>query len=643
MPAPHPTPAAAPLGRRAFSIAGALLVCVLALRPFYGALMYPGAHEWLVSCALILGGLTTAAVALGCGSPVPRVATAAMGTWVVWAFVSIAWSVDRGATVHASFELAGLACVWWAAAQVSGHARWRRAGAAALGLGLSLNCARALYQYFFLFEQVRRDTFGQMTEWIGNVAMDRMYSNRVFAWFVSPTVFGDYLAVLVPVVVAFALARWSAPRRGRALVLTLLSAVLACVAVWCLALTTARGAWLATAAALLVLVVWQTGRWVLQARAVAMVLLGVSLAYGLPLHAQDAAPAADAPADFVTGMDPAYFDGGLPELQQLLDSHTLRMRATYWRGTLHMVRDHPVLGLGWGTWGAAYPRYTVRGGWPTKLAHNNYLQVWAELGPVGLLCFVTFLGTALWGGVRHARLALTPAARWGWAGATCAVIAFSVHSLTDFALYTPSVAWIAFALFGALHGAPASPAPGRSAPHRLTALLAVVAVLALLAVWQRVADVARGVRDAHALVQDGQLVAALPTAMETMRAAPWHGEAAAVAGGLIVRGARQGIGPGWQAGLDAFARAAQQQPLSPWARESYADALWELGLRQRDRSLLEVALAQRRAAVANFPVRPDLHARLAQTARALGEDALADTHAAIALELGPDYHAPTER
>ena len=54
---------------------------------------------------------------------------------------------------------------------------------------------------------------------------------------------------------------------------------------------------------------------------------------------------------------------------------------------------------------------------------------------------------------------------------------------------------------------------------------------------------------------------------------------------------------------------------------------------QRNRGMLEASLRQRQAAAANYPVHPDLHARLAEAARVLGDDALAVRHAALADEL----------
>ena len=234
--------------------AAGILLLVLLLRPVFElpALLLaepgayapdPGVHEWRISAALVLAGLVTAAAALGRGARVPRLACLARVVWIGLACASIRWSVDRGATVRHAFELAALGGVWWAAVQLGGHVAWRRAGAAALLLGLLAMCAAGLYQYFVLLARIRIEVFGRMTEWIGPVAADRLYSNRVYATFISPSVFGDYLAVLLPLALGCALARWGARRRGRELAMTVCAVAAAGLGFWCLLLTTARGAW----------------------------------------------------------------------------------------------------------------------------------------------------------------------------------------------------------------------------------------------------------------------------------------------------------------------------------------------------------------------------------------------------------------
>src|SRR3712207_222965 len=51
-------------------------------------------------------------------------------------------------------------------------------------------------------------------------------------------------------------------------------------------------------------------------------------------------------------------------------------RAHFWRGTVEMIKDHPLLGVGLGAFSDAYPRYDTGGGtYRLEQAHNDYLQI----------------------------------------------------------------------------------------------------------------------------------------------------------------------------------------------------------------------------------------------------------------------------
>lgn len=69
--------------------------------------------------------------------------------------------------------------------------------------------------------------------------------------------------------------------------------------------------------------------------------------------------------------------------------HSTKFRLYVWRSTLEMIRDHPLVGLGPGTFEFAYPRYAIAG--PTKHAHQLYLQVGAEVGLPALVVFIIAL------------------------------------------------------------------------------------------------------------------------------------------------------------------------------------------------------------------------------------------------------------
>jgi O-antigen ligase len=75
------------------------------------------------------------------------------------------------------------------------------------------------------------------------------------------------------------------------------------------------------------------------------------------------------------------------------------IRVVMWKNTLRMIGDHPVLGVGTGSFHDAYQKYVEGGaGWQAQEAtdpHNQYLKIWAEQGAIGLLALLAFIVAAL--------------------------------------------------------------------------------------------------------------------------------------------------------------------------------------------------------------------------------------------------------
>ncbi len=76
-----------------------------------------------------------------------------------------------------------------------------------------------------------------------------------------------------------------------------------------------------------------------------------------------------------------------------------RGRLTVWGHTLEMVMDHPLLGVGLGSWQYEYPRYD-RGDWIThnvapQRPHNDLLWILSETGILGLAAYLWILLTLL--------------------------------------------------------------------------------------------------------------------------------------------------------------------------------------------------------------------------------------------------------
>ncbi len=106
-------------------------------------------------------------------------------------------------------------------------------------------------------------------------------------------------------------------------------------------------------------------------------------------------------------------------------------RLAHWQAALNMWRDHLWLGVGLGNYPVIYPLYAI-GRWRDALghAHNFYINVAAETGLVGLLCYGVLWFSIFWfsGRVIYATRGFGRAVAVGILGM---VAALSVHNLVD--------------------------------------------------------------------------------------------------------------------------------------------------------------------------------------------------------------------
>jgi len=140
-------------------------------------------------------------------------------------------------------------------------------------------------------------------------------------------------------------------------------------------------------------------------------------------------------------------------------------RADYWRVAWRELAENPVLGGGAGS----YERYWLRdrpNAFFARNAHNLYLEVLAELGPIGLLLLCVALGTPLVAAVRLRRRPLVAAV----AGA---YVAFLLHAAIDWDWQMGGLTITALLCGGALVVA--------ARPERLTARLAPTLTVAVRA------------------------------------------------------------------------------------------------------------------------------------------------------------------
>lgn len=124
-------------------------------------------------------------------------------------------------------------------------------------------------------------------------------------------------------------------------------------------------------------------------------------------------------------------------------------RATHW-STWHMIRDHPWVGTGLGTFGWSFPSYRSANisMWGTiSQAHSTVLDMAAELGlpftGLVVIAWIIVLAVLVRGVWIRRRDVVVPIA-----ALSVAALAL-VHSLIDFSLQVPGYSIVVFALLGA--------------------------------------------------------------------------------------------------------------------------------------------------------------------------------------------------
>lgn len=194
----------------------------------------------------------------------------------------------------------------------------------------------------------------------------RLMAVRAIGTFVLPNSFGGYLILLLPAVIGYVhdlCKQRPGPWLGAAIMANGLAALVMLAA---LLYTKSKGAWICLAAVAAGWLVWRwRTRLPISARWLAAAVLACGLLFGL-LQA--------------TGL--------LPEPKEYLGS--LWVRTDYWRGGAKIVADHPWLGVGLDGFGEHYGRYIRPQDDESIRAHNNYLQIWCEMGIFGLAAFVGF-------------------------------------------------------------------------------------------------------------------------------------------------------------------------------------------------------------------------------------------------------------
>ena len=127
-------------------------------------------------------------------------------------------------------------------------------------------------------------------------------------------------------------------------------------------------------------------------------------------------------------------------------------RTIAWKGCLHMIATHPLLGTGPGSFATLFPAWQPPGMAARFFyAHNDYLQYTAELGLPGT-AIIVWIVILLMRRVSHL-LSHPSRQTWGISlGASIGILTIIFHSLVDFNLHIPANAAVFTVILGLLSG-----------------------------------------------------------------------------------------------------------------------------------------------------------------------------------------------
>ncbi len=255
------------------------------------------------------------------------------------------------------------------------------------GLAISL---LAIYQYFLGFSRVS-DYLANNNRLLSPFASDYLARRRVFLPFVTPGVLGGYLAMVISLFLIDKNRIW-----------------LALLVFLALFFTGSLGAFLSLFYALVIYFCF--GGKIKKSKIA--ILFGSFISIVIIFIYRAAA--------------------GIEHIQPFFSTVA---RLNYWKEALGIIQAHPFVGVGLGNFDLTASRY----------AHNSYLQIWAEMGVLGLFAFIWIAYTVVKSCVKN--LAQLPYKRQ----TACLLVAnlvFLIHNFSDFTFFLPEVVFVWWVILG---------------------------------------------------------------------------------------------------------------------------------------------------------------------------------------------------
>jgi len=141
-----------------------------------------------------------------------------------------------------------------------------------------------------------------------------------------------------------------------------------------------------------------------------------------------------------------------------IDGSSFNVRLFMWRITFEMIKDKPLFGSGIGTFKMNYLNYQaeflknnpyyVKYSGKAGEAHNEYLEMWAELGIIGLGIFIGFILMFYSLVIDYLKKNDSDKDKLIVFGLVLGITSFLIHSLFTFPLHVPALGVTFFAIMG---------------------------------------------------------------------------------------------------------------------------------------------------------------------------------------------------
>ncbi|WIV12109.1 O-antigen ligase family protein [Proteiniborus sp. MB09-C3] len=134
-----------------------------------------------------------------------------------------------------------------------------------------------------------------------------------------------------------------------------------------------------------------------------------------------------------------------------LRENSSQARIAFYKDAFKVIQDYPILGTGGGGWLTLYQMYQSYSYWTTQ-AHNYFLQMWIEVGIVGLALFIVLILILVYKLFKLYRIAELENNKIVVSAIFTAVVGILIHAFMDFDLSLVSLTNILWAFIGILSG-----------------------------------------------------------------------------------------------------------------------------------------------------------------------------------------------